>query len=233
MRESKKGFLIGGLVAGFTAFATVFGFVTDLFDWKKDDTTEVVQTTEETTMITELTTEQIEEVTITTIEEITEPTETEPPITNTEQTTTTTEEVTTEENTMPVNPESLYLCNITPTESSCIYNSDSETDTIGNQYVGNVQYIQKNGYVIYYVGGKYTKLTGIIAADTSCFDNRNVSTITILVDDTAVYSTGEFSRVSTPMEVDIDITGAQWVKIQHSETWYEGRTILADFKFVE
>lgn len=232
MKERKKGVVIGGIIAGFTAIATVFGFITDVSDWrKKDDTdiTEVVQITEDTTTVTESTLEEeTKKDTVTTTEEVTEP-----PITTTEQTTTTTEEVTTEETTIPKNPEDFYLHNIEPTQSDGFYNSDSETDTIGNQYTGNVQYVKSNGYAIYYVGGKYTKLKGIIAADANDFDNDNISTITILVDDTAVYNTGEFSRVSTPMEVDIDITGAQWIKIQHSRTYGYGATILANFKLVE
>lgn len=226
MREKKTGFIIGGVIAGFTAIATVFGFITDISDWSKKDTTEVAQITETTTNITELTTEQTKENIVTTSKEVTEP-----PATTTEEVTT--EKVTTEATTIPKNPEDFYLHNIEPTESSDIHNSDSETDTIGNQYTGNVQYVVSNGYAIYYVGGKYTKLKGIIAAAANDFHNDNISTITILVDDEEVYNTGEFSRVSTPMEVDIDITGAQWIKIQHSRTYGYGETILANFKFVE
>ena len=49
MREKKTGFIIGGVIAGFTAVATVFGFITDISDWSKKDTTEVAQITETTT----------------------------------------------------------------------------------------------------------------------------------------------------------------------------------------
>lgn len=234
MRESKKGFIIGGVVAGFTAVATVFGFVTDLSDWKKDDTTEVAQITEATTTVTELTTEQTTETIVTTNEEI-KSTETEPPVTTTEQTTTTTEEVTTEETTTLKNPENFYLRNIDSVESSELHNSDSETDTIGNIYTGNVQYMTYNGYAIYYIGGKYSKLSGLIAANTNNFQgNGDYSIITILADDIEVYSTGEFSRVSTPMEFEIDITGVQWLKIQKtSSSTYETSTILYNWKFSE
>ena len=185
MREKKTGFIIGGVIAGFTAVATVFGFITDISDWSKKDTTEVAQITETTTNITELTTEQTKDNMVTTSKEVTEP-----PATTTEEVTT--EKVTTEATTTPKNPEDFYLHNIKSVESSYFYNSDSETDTIGNRYTGNV-----------------------------------------LVDDEEVYNTGDFTRVSTPMEVDIDITGAQWLKIQHSKTYGWGQTILANFKLVE
>ena len=224
MREKKTGFIIGGVIAGFTAVATVFGFITDISDWSKKDTTEVAQITETTTNITELTTEQTKENIVTTSKEVTEP-----PATTTEEVTT--EKVTTEATTIPKNPEDFYLHNIKSVESSEFYNSDSETDTIGNRYTGNVQYIECDGYVIYYVGGKYSRLKGTIAP---CDDeNSNTSTISILVDDEEVYNTGDFTRVSTPIELDIDITGAQWLKIQHSRTSSWGRTILANFKLVE
>lgn len=226
MREKKTGFIIGGVIAGFTAVATVFGFITDISDWRKKDTTEVAQITETTTNITELTTEQTKENIVTTSKEVTEP-----PATTTEEVTT--EKVTTEATTTPKNPEDFYLHNIKSVESDNFYNSDSETDTIGNRYTGNVQYIEGNGYVIYYVGGKYSRLKGIIAPCDDDFSKSNTSTISILVDDEEVYNTGDFTRVSTPMEVDIDITGAQWLKIQHSKTYGWGQTILANFKLVE
>lgn len=226
MREKKTGFIIGGVIAGFTAVATVFGFITDISDWSKKDTTEVAQITETTTNITELTTEQTKENIVTTSKEVTEP-----PATTTEEVTT--EKVTTEATTIPKNPEDFYLHNIKSVESDGFYNSDSETDTIGNRYTGNVQCIKCNGYVIYYVGGKYSRLKGTIAPCDDEFMNGNTSTISILVDDEEVYNTGDFTRVSTPMEVDIDITGAQWLKIQHSKTYGWGQTILANFKLVE
>ena len=232
LEERKKGFLIGGIVAGFSLVATVVGFATDLIDLgggRKDAennspsssvvvTTEAKKEPEVKAEIVETTTEKVE----TTTEEIV----TEPPETTTE-----------EPETTPKNPEDFYLCNISPTQNENIGNSDSATDTIGNHYTGHVQWIERNGYAIYYLGGQYTKLTGIIAAVSSDdwygFSNNNVSSIKILVDDKEVYNTGEFSRISTPMNVDIDITGANWLKIQHSRTDGYGQVILADFKFAE
>ena len=232
LEERKKGFLIGGIVAGFSLVATVVGFAADLIDLggsRKDAensspsssvvvTTEAKKEPEVKAEIVETTTEKVE----TTTEEIV----TEPPETTTE-----------EPQTTPKNPEDFYLYNISPTQNENIRNSDSETDTVGNHYTGHVQLISYNGYAIYYIGGQYTKLTGIIAANTDDFSNDNVSSIKILVDDKEVYNTGEFSRVSTPMNVDIDITGANWLKIQHSCTHGDyyggGKVILADFKFAE
>ena len=233
LEERKKGFLIGGIVAGFSLVATVVGFAADLIDLggsRKDAensspsssvvvTTEAKKEPEVKAEIVETTTEKVE----TTTEEIV----TEPPETTTE-----------EPETTPKNPEDFYLSNISPTQDESLWDSDSETDTIGNHYTGHVQIIHNNGYAIYYIGGQYTKLTGIIAANTNGFRNDNVSSIKILVDDKEVYNTGEFSRVSTPMNVDIDITGANWLKIQHSYTSGGfnsgfGQVILADFKFAE
>lgn len=234
LEERKKGFLIGGIVAGFSLVATLVGFAADLIDLggsRKDAensspsssvviTTEAKKEPEVKAEIVETTTEKVE----TTTEEIV----TEPPETTTE-----------EPQTTPKNPEDFYLYNISPTQNENFHVSydDSETDTVGNHYTGHVQIIEGNGYAIYYIGGQYTKLTGIIAANTNGFNNNNVSSIKILIDDKEVYNTGEFSRVSTPMNVDIDITGANWLKIQHSYTsgdyYGDGEVILADFKFAE
>lgn len=223
MKERKTGLLIGGIGAGVVAISTVFGFVTDLLSWKdivnmfnkKDE--KVVQTTYVTTTEdNSLPTLEEEEYFETTTEEVIEEIETEPIIT-----------------TIAKNPEDFYLHNINETESNHFYNSSNETDTIGNIYAGNVQCIYSNGYAIYYLGGQYSKLTGIIAANDYNFNNDNVSTISILVDDVEMYNTGEFSRVSTPFNVDIDITGAQWLKIQHSNTNWESNVILANFKLIE
>lgn len=234
LEERKKGFLIGGIVAGFSLVATVVGFAADLIDLggnRKDAensspsssvvvTTEAKKEPEVKAEIVETTTEKVE----TTTEEIV----TEPPETTTE-----------EPETTPKNPEDFYLYNISPTQNEYLHTYDSATDTVGNHYTGHVQYITNNGYAIYYLGGQYTKLTGTIAASAIDhgmwlgFNNDNVSSIKILVDDKEVYNTGEFSRVSTPMNVDIDITGANWLKIQHSRTSGDGEVILADFKFAE
>lgn len=224
--ERKRGFLIGGIIAGFSLVATIVGFATDLIDLRGNRNNAENNSPSSSVVVTTKAKKEPEskvEIVETTTEEIV----TEPPETTTE-----------EPETTPKNPEDFYLCNISPTQSEDLCYSDSETDTVGNHYTGHVQYIEWNGYAIYYIGGQYTKLTGIIAANKNGFDNDNVSSIKILVDDKEVYNTGEFSRVSTPMNVDIDITGANWLKIQHSYTSGSfsdgfGAVILADFKFVE
>ena len=216
LREHKKIGLGVSLVAILGAIATAVGFYSDIesiFSKSDNNTKEVIVTSVVTQKETQ--TPAVEEADTELAED--------------------TEEVTT----TPRNPEELYLHNIEPTQSENFYNSDSETDTIGNQYTGNVQWIEDNGYAIYYVGGKYSKLQGIIAtASSSQFGDNQEATITILLDDEEVYSTGEFSRVSTPMQVDIDVSGVQWLKIQHSGTHLgyvdnSASVILANFKFVE
>lgn len=214
LHEHKKIGLGVSLVAIFGAIATAIGFYSDIesiFSKSDNNTKEVIVTSVVTQKETQ--TPAVEEADTELAED--------------------TEEVTT----TPRNPEELYLHNIEPTQSENFYNSDSETDTIGNQYTGNVQCIEDNGYAIYYVGGKYSKLQGIIAANSNRFSSDQTATITILLDDEEVYSTGEFSRVSTPMQVDIDVSGVQWIKIQHSGTNLEydhqASVILANFKFVE
>ena len=215
LHEHKKIGLGVSLVAILGAVATAVGFYSDIesiFSKSDNNTKEVIVTSVVTQKETQA--PAVEEADTELAED--------------------TEEVTT----TPRNPEELYLHNIEPTQSEYFHNSDSETDTIGNQYTGNVQWIEDNGYAIYYVGGKYSKLQGIIAANNNGFSSDQTATITILLDDEEVYSTGEFSRVSTPMQVDIDVSGVQWIKIQHSGTNLvnvnnHAAVILANFKFVE
>ena len=215
LHEHKKIGLGVSLVAILGAVATAVGFYSDIesiFSKSDNNTKEVIVTSVVTQKETQA--PAVEEADTELAED--------------------TEEVTT----TPRNPEELYLHNIEPTQSEYFHNSDSETDTIGNQYTGNVQWIEDNGYAIYYVGGKYSKLQGIIAANNNGFLSDQTATITILLDDEEVYSTGEFSRVSTPMQVDIDVSGVQWIKIQHSGTSLgyiddHAAVILANFKFVE
>lgn len=214
LHEHKKIGLGVSLVAILGAIATAVGFYSDIesiFSKSDNNTKEVIVTSVVTQKETQA--PAVEEADTELAED--------------------TEEVTT----TPRNPEELYLHNIEPTQSEYFHNSDSETDTIGNQYTGNVQWIEYNGYAIYYVGGKYSKLQGIIAANNNGFLSDQTATITILLDDEEVYSTGEFSRVSTPMQVDIDVSGVQWIKIQHSGTNLrydeQASVILANFKFVE
>lgn len=220
LHEHKKIGLGVSLVAILGAIATAVGFYSDIesiFSKSDNNTKEVIVTSVVTQKETQA--PAVEEADTELAED--------------------TEEVTT----TPRNPEELYLHNIEPTQSEHFYNSDSETDTIGNQYTGNVQNIYShtdgNGYAIYYIGGKYSKLQGIIAAASSSqFGDNQEATITILLDDEEAYSTGGFSRVSTPMQVDIDVSGVQWLKIQHSGTHLgyvdnSASVILANFKFVE
>ncbi|MDE5738045.1 MAG: NPCBM/NEW2 domain-containing protein, partial [Oscillospiraceae bacterium] len=127
--------------------------------------------------------------------------------------------ISTEEVAIPVNPENFYLHNIDPIQTGGYFkNSNSEKDTVGNLYSGNLQNINKAGYAIYYIAGKYSSLKGTIAANNKHFSNDETATITILVDDEEVYKTEKFGRVSAPMDIDIDISGGEWLKIQHAGT---------------
>lgn len=220
IQGKKKLPIIGGVFLVFSVIGGILGFVSDGMSvtelFKKDKTDKTNQDIVQVQIVDNQTTQ------ITTTQEVEEIIEIEPPITTTEEITTT-----------PKNPEDFYLHNIEPTQSENFYSDDSKTDTIGNLYTGNVQCVYGNGYAIYYAGGQYTHLSGTIAASDYHFSNDNISTISILVDDEEMYNTGNFSRVSTPMNVDIDITNAQWIKIQHSSTDTPGDTILANFKFVE
>lgn len=196
----KKVGLGVGIASVFGAVALVVGFYNDIIDIfsKKDDKSQEVVVTpivtqEETQAVPKV--EQTEEEVITTTEEITEPPVTEPSV--------------------------VYLANLEPVEKKSVFgngyykSNEIEKDTIGNIYSGNVICTTKaDGYCVYYLGGKYKKLSGVIAVNDVDSDAEETMIINILCDDTVMYE-NEMGRTSIPTEFSVNIENCQWLKIQN------------------
>lgn len=107
-------------------------------------------------------------------------------------------------------------------------------DSIGNVYSsGNLFKLMPSysraGYVTFYIKGDYSRLTGTIAvADDS---SKNPGKVSIYDEkDKLLYTSGDMTRTTAPIKVDIDIKGVQWLKISaQSEHTSEFRCFIADF----
>ena len=90
-------------------------------------------------------------------------------------------------------------------------------DTIGNTYApGNLFEIHEswgNGFGEFYLGKEYKKLTGVVSPSDNCGDCTG--RLEIYSNDKMIYSV-KFNRKTTPVSVDVDVTNAEWLKIQVS-----------------
>lgn len=90
---------------------------------------------------------------------------------------------------------------------------DPMTDTHGNtfDFAGGFDFY--DGFVTYYTEGKYTNLCGFIAPEED-LSGSNKATIYIYADDVLVYTSPEITRMSKPVAINIDITGADTITVK-------------------
>lgn len=102
------------------------------------------------------------------------------------------------------------------------------TDTLGNTYgSGNLYKFTSSwlsyddGYVKYYLGGEYTSLVFTLAVSDEEEDYKEERVLTIYGDDDALlYTSGDLSRTSVPVEVTVDVTGTDWIYIKADAVTY-------------
>ena len=114
-------------------------------------------------------------------------------------------------------------------------NNVNVTDVLGNTYynastIGKSGLMKKEDYAIYYLGGKYKTLSGIIAIDEDNSE-KAVGELSILCDNTEVYTTEQVKRITVPIEFSVDVEGCQWLNICHDKS--KMKFILADWKLEE
>ncbi len=122
-------------------------------------------------------------------------------------------------------PKAVYLNNMKVAESNYDFNlkdGSGAIDTIGNTYSGYVltaghQNWIEEGYATYYLGGKYETLSGVIAVHDDTYGD-NTGELSILCDDSIVYSTGIIGRTSIPTEFSVSVEGCQWLKFYHNKS---------------
>lgn len=194
--NKKKAFGIGGILTGVVTIIAVVANISEIVqlfrgDDKPESSVAVVETVDKN--IEESVIEQAESVGIIEQEEISTVTES----------------------------SVVYLNSLKVAEKSDMFyeNDDSAIDTIGNTYTGHLMIVggQCNhgaeDYAIYYLGGKYKTLSGVVAMHDST-DNGSSAEVLISCDDNIIYSTGTMSRVSAPVEFSqINVEDCQWLKV--------------------
>lgn len=89
------------------------------------------------------------------------------------------------------------------------------TDTYGNTYVKAGTFKEcGTHYAIYYTAGKYTFLKGTIAVPDSIGGDGVAITVNIYADDKLIYTIPSITRTTKPVDIDLDITGADTIKIE-------------------
>lgn len=100
-------------------------------------------------------------------------------------------------------------------------------DTYGNTYVKAGTFNEcGTHHAIYYTAGKYTSLKGTIAAPDSIGGGGVAITVNIYADDKLIYTIPSITRTTKPVDIDLDITGADTVKIEAVTTNFYPTGIL-------
>ena len=113
--------------------------------------------------------------------------------------------------------ENENITNLKVVDSSYYYDVKDAaiTDTYGNTYVKAGTFREcGTHHAIYYTAGKYTALKGTIAAPDSIGGGGVAITVNIYADDKLIYTIPSITRTTKPVDIDLDITGADTVKIE-------------------
>lgn len=199
-----------GIVAAIGVVGTICGILSDsttIFDWivdnviKKDETVDVSETSQISSEI-QVTTYMTEGI----------------------SSNTTVMESTTIEH------EEINLCDLKVVENSGAWSvANNAVDTLENEYLANILQIgggySSDDYVIYYLGGKYTDLTGTIAIDdrSSNIEEYNAQ-LFVSCDDNVAYATDILGRSTVPIEFSINVEDCQWLKISKAGKGFNGST---------
>lgn len=136
------------------------------------------------------------------------------------------------QNNVPVQLSSLKISESDRCEEGS--NLTLKEDSIGNVYSsGNLfkldSYGTSVGYMTFYIKGDYSRLTGTIAVAD---DSSKTSGMISIYDenDKLLYTSGDMSRTTAPIKVDVDIKGVQWLKISaQSDDFDSFKCLIADF----
>jgi serine/threonine protein kinase len=114
-------------------------------------------------------------------------------------------------------PEYAELTSLKVVDSSYYYEQYEGMilDSYGNAYT-NVGTFRECGthFATYYTAGKYSTLYGTIAAPDSIGSDGVAVTVNIYADDKLIYTIPSITRTTKPIDIDLDIMGADTVKIE-------------------
>lgn len=92
------------------------------------------------------------------------------------------------------------------------WGSESIDDTLGNVYY-DAHYIDYENTSKYKVDGKFTNFKAIFSCFYNPYDAANY--FKVYADDVLIYTSENYNRDTQPAEIDLDITGATYVTIEH------------------
>lgn len=114
-------------------------------------------------------------------------------------------------------------------------------DNIGNTYKdGSIAFTSDNYYggqegayatVTYYLKGEYDKIEGIFALLYDSKDTTMLNYLNIYCDGVLVYSSEALTQGVLPINVSVDISGAQEIKLEYKWTGESSRWIVSDTVF--
>lgn len=111
------------------------------------------------------------------------------------------------------------------------WNDGVAEDPFGNDYSSGCNYVvtlccRGDAYVEYRVYGKYTKLTGLISPYAKIDKDKKV-VVQVHADDVQIYSSPAVGQKTDAFNFEVDITGAEYIKIDFSGDYY-GKILLAN-----
>ena len=128
------------------------------------------------------------------------------------------------------------LCDLKISESDRLESGEElkvMEDSVGNIYSpGNLYKLTPyhgKGYASYYANGEYTRMTGTIAvADDS---SKDTGIVTVYDENEKIlYTTGEITRTTAPIKVDVDLSGVKWFTVCAEDKGWDGfNCFISDF----
>lgn len=115
-------------------------------------------------------------------------------------------------------------------DSYYIEDKEEFIDTIHTKYTEHAMCLYNNAYAIYFLGGKYTTLTGTLAIKDDS-DKNGLLYISIYDDnDNVIYSSGSLDRITKPIELNLDVENIDFITIKQSYYNSAMKSILYNFK---
>lgn len=112
-------------------------------------------------------------------------------------------------------PKKLHECHIIE-HQDYIWFQDGLYDCYGKEYADVFSFyttcFADRGYAVFFLDGKYTKLSGTFAPSNRLFRTSSVQ-CSILGDGIMLYETSAQSRTSFPVNINIDITGVKQLTV--------------------
>lgn len=107
------------------------------------------------------------------------------------------------------------------------YGNGSTTDSLGNNYTDALVFNGglKNREIEYYINGKYTSVSGVLAMDHSARENAS-GYIAIYGDDVLLYTSPEITRKTEAFSFNVSMSGVKYLKIQFVRTMDDYANIL-------